>query len=63
MQGVFDEKSNKVYDEAETLRLNKEEIHISIPFQKLKSGNYFIIIQVIDRVTNHKDVFSKQIKL
>jgi len=60
---LFDENSKKVYDESNTLRLIKEETHISIPFQQLKSGNYFIIIQVIDRMTNHVDVFSKQIKL
>ena len=60
---LFNEKSNKVYDETNTLSLIKEETHISIPFQQLKSGNYFIIIQVVDRITNHIDVFSKQIKL
>jgi len=60
---LFDEDSNKVYDEAKTLRLVEEETHISIPFPQLKSGDYFIIIQVIDRVANHVDVFSKQIKL
>jgi hypothetical protein len=60
---LFDENSTKVYDQTNTLSLIKEEIQISIPFQQLKSGNYFIIIQVIDRITNHIDVFSKQIKL
>ena len=60
---LFNENSNKVYDEAKTLRLSNEETHISIPFQQLKPGNYFIIIQVVDKITNHIDVFSKQIKL
>jgi hypothetical protein len=60
---LFDENSTKVYDQTNTLSLIKEETHISIPFQQLKSGNYFIIIQVIDRITNHIDVFSRQIRL
>lgn len=60
---LFDEDSNKVYDEAKTLQLIKEQTHVSIPFDQLKSGNYFVIIQVIDGITNLVDVLSKQIKL
>ena len=60
---LFDENSEKVYDEVKTLQLIKEQTHISIPFNQLKSGPYFIIIQVIDKITNSMDVFSKQIKL
>jgi hypothetical protein len=60
---LFDENSEKAYDEVKTLQLVKEQIHISIPFNQLKSGPYFIIIQVIDKITNRMDVFSKQIKL
>jgi hypothetical protein len=45
------------------LSLIKEETHISIPLNQLKSGRYFLIIQVVDRITNLVDVFSRQIKL
>jgi hypothetical protein len=60
---LFDENSNKVYEEANTLSLVKEETHISVPFNQLKRGSYFIIIQVVDKLTNYTDVFSRQIKL
>jgi len=59
---LFDENSNKVYDETKTLSLINEETHISIPFNQFRSGNYFLIIQVIDRIANHVDVLSKQIE-
>jgi hypothetical protein len=59
---LFDENSNKVYDKTQTLSLINEETHISIPFNQFKSGNYFLIIQVIDRIANHVDVLSKQIE-
>ncbi len=59
---LFDENSNKVYDEGKTLSIVKDEMSISIPFNQLKSGSYFIIIQVVDKINNHSDVFSRQIK-
>jgi hypothetical protein len=59
---LFDKESNKVFEDAKVLQLIKDETHISIPFNQLKSGSYFIIIQVVDRITNRMDVFSKQIK-
>ncbi len=60
---LFDKDSNKVFEDAKVLQLIKDQTHISIPFSQLKSGSYFIIIQVIDKITNSVDVFSKQIKL
>jgi len=59
---LFDENSNKVYEEANILSLVKQETHISIPFNQLERGSYFIIIQAVDKITNHSDVFSRQIK-
>jgi hypothetical protein len=59
---LFDKDSNKVFEDTKVLQLIKDQTHISIPFDKLKSGSYFIIIQVVDRITNRMDVFSKQIK-
>jgi hypothetical protein len=60
---LFDKDSNKVFEDAKVLQLIKDQTHISIPFNQLKSGTYFIIIQVIDKLTNRIDVFSRQIKL
>jgi hypothetical protein len=60
---LFDKDSNKVFEDAKVLQLIKDQTHISIPFNQLKSGTYFIIIQVADRITNRIDVFSRQIKL
>jgi len=60
---LFDKDSNKVFEDAKVLQLIKDQTHISIPFNQLKSGPYFIIIQVVDKITNRTDVFSKQIKL
>lgn len=60
---LFDEDSNIAFSEAHVLSLIEEETHISIPLNQLKSGSYFLIIQVVDRITNLVDVFSRQIKL
>lgn len=60
---LFDDQSQKVFDEAKTLSLTKDQARISIPFSQLKSGNYFLIIQVVDKINNAIDVLSKQIKL
>jgi len=59
---IYDENSNKVFDERKTLNLIKKETHISLNFNWLKSGSYFIIIQVSDRISQETDVFSRDIK-
>ncbi len=60
---IFDEGSNKLFDEGKTLDLIKDETHISLNFDWLKPGTYFIVIQAIDRVANQSDVYSGLIKL
>jgi hypothetical protein len=50
---IFDEDSNKV----------KQETKISLSFDQLRSGSYFIIISVFDRVASKSDVYSGLIKL
>jgi hypothetical protein len=60
---LFDRNSNKVFEDTKVLQLIKDETHISIPFNQLKSGPHFIIIQVVDRITNRIDVLSRQISL
>jgi len=52
----------KVFDEAKTLNLIKEETNVALNFRALKSGYHFIIIQVIDKITTEVDVFSRNIK-
>ncbi len=60
---VFDDSSNKVFSEGKTLELIKDDILISLNFNKLRPGHYFIIIEALDRISNGKDVFSSAIKL
>jgi hypothetical protein len=60
---IFDEESNKVFEDAKTLDLVKEETKISLSFDQLKSGSYFIIISAFDRVASKSDVYSGLIKL
>jgi len=60
---IFDEKSTQVFSEGKTLDLIKNETTISLNFNQLKSGSYFIIIDAYDRLTSGKDVYSGAIRL
>lgn len=60
---IFDEESNKVFEEAKTLDLVKEETNITLNFNHLKSGRYFIVITAFDRVANKTDLYSELIEL
>jgi hypothetical protein len=60
---IFDEASNKAFDEGKRLDLIKKETRVSLNFPQLKPGAYFIIIQVLDRVANRADVYSGLIRL
>ncbi len=60
---LFDENSNKVFEEGKTLSFFKKETNISIKLDMLKSGSYFIVIQATDRISQETDVFSSGIKL
>lgn len=60
---VFDEKSNKIFDEEKILSLVKKETHISLNISQMEPGSYFVIIQVVDRIANETDVYSSYIRL
>ena len=60
---IFDEESNKVFEEAKTLDLVKEETNISLNFNHMKSGKYFIVITAFDRMANKTDLYSELIEL
>jgi len=60
---LFDENSEKVFSELKTMSLPKVDAHFSIGFPKLKSGNYYIIIEATDKILNEKNVFSRYIKI
>lgn len=60
---VFDEKSNKIFDEEKVLSLIKKDTHISLNISQMEPGSYFVIIQAVDRITNEIDVYSSYIKL
>jgi hypothetical protein len=59
---LFDKNSNKVYDEAKTLSLFKREARISLNFDWLNSGSYFLIIQAMDKLSSQTDVFSIEVE-
>jgi len=59
---LFDEASNKVFDEEKSLTMTEAELHISLDFEFLERGRYFIIIQAVDLIANEVDVFTKQIE-
>lgn len=56
---LFDDKSERVFDEAKNFVLIADSIHLSLNYEKFESGNYFIIIEAQDVVTGEKDVFSR----
>ncbi len=60
---VFDERSNKIFDEEKVLSLVEKDTHISLNISQMEPGNYFVIIQAVDRITNEIDVYSRYIKL
>jgi len=60
---IFDENSEPIFDDQKTLSLIKEETHISLNIDQMKSGSYFVIIQAVDRIANEVDVYSTYIKL
>ena len=60
---IFDDRSNKVFEEGKALDLVQKETHISLRFPQLKPGQYFIIIQATDKVANQTDIYSGMIKL
>jgi hypothetical protein len=60
---LFDDQSSKVFEEGKALDLVQKETQISLRFPRLKPGQYFIIIQAVDKVANQTDVYSGMIKL
>lgn len=60
---IFDENSKKIFDEEKILSLVKKETHISLNISQMEPGSYFVIIQIIDRITNEMDTYSSYIKL
>ena len=60
---IFDDQSKSVFDEGKTLDLIQKETHISLNLGRLKSGEYFVIIQAFDRLANEQDVYSGMITL
>lgn len=53
----FDENSNMVFSEGKTITIFKKELHIGLKLNTIKTGNYFAIIEVLDKVSNGVDVF------
>ena len=60
---IYDAASEVVFDEGKVLDLIKKETKISLNFNRLGRGEFFIIIRAIDKLTNQSDVYSGRIKL
>lgn len=60
---LFDENSERVFDEKKTLNLFEKDTNISLNFKELKSGRHFIIVQAVDKISNEIDVYSGHIEL
>lgn len=60
---LYDEATDKVFDERRTLELTKETTRISLNFEKLEPGDYFLIIEAVDLVSGMMDVYNGNIRL
>ena len=60
---IFNDASKQVFADGKTMDLIKDETNISLNFPNLPSGSYFIIVEVLDRTTGGKDVYSGAIRL
>jgi VWFA-related protein len=60
---IFNDKSEQVFADGKTLELVMDETKISLNFPQLRPASYFIIIDVLDRTTGAKDVYSGAIRL
>jgi len=52
---VMDDRNVSLFDEQKTLLPNREKILISLPFQKLEKGKYFVLVDVMDLFTGQSD--------
>jgi len=60
---LFDNQSNTAFSETKTFEFLDPESHVSLNIDKLRPGFYFLIIDVLDKITNEKDVHSRLIEL
>ena len=60
---LYNEATDKVFDEGRTLELTKETTRISLNFENLEPGNYFLIIEAVDLVSGATDVYNGNIRL
>jgi len=60
---LYNEATEKVFDEGRTFELIKETTRLSLNLEKLEPGNYFLIIEAVDLVAGATDVYNGTIKL
>ena len=60
---LYNEATEKVFDEGRTFELIKETMRISLTLEKLEPGNYFLIIEAVDLVSGATDVYNGNIRL
>ena len=60
---LYNEATDKVFDEGRTLEPGKETMRISLDLGDLEPGDYFLIIEAVDLVSGATDVFNGNIRL
>jgi len=60
---IYNAASDVVFDEGKILDLIKKETKISLNFNRLGRGEFFIVIRAIDKLANQSDVYSGKISL
>lgn len=59
---LYDRASNKAFEEGRVLDLFKKETRISLGFDWLKPGAYFVVIQAFDHVARQSHVYSTLVR-
>ena len=60
---LLNSQSDRVFSEGKVMDLIKEETWITLNLEKLAPGPYLLMIEVQDRMTNEKDVYSRMIEI
>lgn len=60
---LYNEATEKVFDEGRTIDLTRESVRVSLNFDRLEPGNFFLIIEARDLVSGATDVYNGNIRL
>jgi len=60
---VYDNNSKIIFDSKRMLELYRKEANFNITLNSIQNGSYFVIIEVIDKIANEKNVLSRVIDM